>query len=483
MELRGTTNVGFAPKHFPYASFRLGEHVFASTGALAVPLEGLHASVGERIDGILGMSDLSTVDFILRDRELVLAPSQEACAHFGPDASAGGDALSPTVVGVHDGKRIPFLVDSGSSFTFVDTGLWRASTNAVSLSAAQISGTGELCPHVGEPGELDLGAKLAIRPMVVPRDVNYLGADVLKSCDILFRARGRGIFFRPLRKDGAGEARWISYPGDYGIWWGNRLQSERLQWGARLTPFWPLYEPHVRVLFRKDVRLDADEPLEIRADGNAAVCWRDGNGGYTESAALLGRFTLPKDATSIELKVYNAARPPAVWVKGPHLVSDSSWNASWTMSADASDDVPCEVSSRFGDPRTPPGLARLPTRAKKPVRCAPPEGIPGMVLAADFGEETYGYVRFHDVKGSGAVKVIYAESAAELRAVDLANTEKGALDGWEMLELSGTREYRREIAHGFRYVGVVRVSGDVTIGAISMEPLRWMMSMSRLCPA
>ena len=50
----------------------------------------------------------------------------------------------------------------------------------------------------------------------------------------------------------AGEARWISYPGDYGIWWGNELQSQRLQWGSRLTPFWPMYEPHTRVLFRKD---------------------------------------------------------------------------------------------------------------------------------------------------------------------------------------------------------------------------------------
>ena len=83
-----------------------------------------------------------------------------------------------------------------------------------------------------------------------------------------------------------GEARWIWYPGDYGIWWGNRLQSERLQWGSRLTPFWPMYEPHSRVLFRRDVKLADDEPLEIRCDGNAAVCWWDGTGNYTENTAL-----------------------------------------------------------------------------------------------------------------------------------------------------------------------------------------------------
>ena len=206
VELRGTTNVEFVPKYFPYASFRLGEHAFASTGALAVPLGGLHASVGERVDGILGMSDLSSGDFILRDRELVFAPSDDMCARFGPDVGRRGDAYSPLVVGAHAGKKILFLVDSGSSFTFVDESLWRASTNAVSLSATEISGRSELLPRVGEEGELDLGVKLAIRPMVARRDVNYLGADILKSCDVLFRARGRGIFFRPLPKTGAGEA-------------------------------------------------------------------------------------------------------------------------------------------------------------------------------------------------------------------------------------------------------------------------------------
>lgn len=32
----------------------------------------------------------------------------------------------------------------------------------------------------------------------------------------------------------ADDARWIWHPGDYGIWWGNELQSERLQWGPHL---------------------------------------------------------------------------------------------------------------------------------------------------------------------------------------------------------------------------------------------------------
>jgi len=265
----------------------------------------------------------------------------------------------------------------------------------------------------------------------------------------------------------SGEARWIWYPGDYGIWWGNRLQSERLQRGARLPPFWPLYEPHARVLFRKDVKLDADEELEIRCDGNAAVCWTDGSG-FHEGAAILGRFTLPKDATSIEIKIHNGERPPSVWVKGAHVVSGPGWRACWT--GERSDEVDVDSSARFADPSTPPGLAKLPTKAKAPLWCSHAERADkGYFVSADFGEETYGYLRLVGVKGRGVVKVIYAESDAERLAVDLADTTPGALDGWEMLELSETEEYRRSIAHGFRYVSVARVSGDVTIEGVAMD--------------
>ena len=269
----------------------------------------------------------------------------------------------------------------------------------------------------------------------------------------------------------AGEARWISYPGDYGIWWGNELQSQRLQWGSRLTPFWPMYEPHTRVLFRKDnLDIREDEELEVRCDGHAAVCYWTDRYGYVESSAIDGKFVLPKGARGIEIKIQNTARPPSVWVKGKTLVSDGTWNAGWTTTWDKTEDVPVDSSARFTDPTTPPGLAKLPVKEKLPVATIPLEGpADGFTLAADFGEETYGYLKLRDVKGAGKVKVIYAESEAELKAFDLANTKAGALDGWEMLDLSGTAEFRREIAHGFRYVSLRRVSGDVTVGSMAMD--------------
>ena len=261
------------------------------------------------------------------------------------------------------------------------------------------------------------------------------------------------------------EARWIWYPGDYGIWWGNEIQSQRLQWGGRLTPFWPLYEPHSRVLFRRAVHLTADEPLEIGADGHATVCWHSPSG-YHEGSAILGKFTLPKDATSIEIKIQNNDRPPSVWVKGPHLVSDSEWKVGWTTTWDTDDDLPADSSARFTDPLTPPGLTRLPVERKNPVWSRETHGNG---LLADFGEETYGYLRFKDIRGKGAVRVIYAESESEALAVDLANTKPGALDGWEMLMLEEGAEMRRDIAHGFRFVHVIPVDGDVSVGALAMD--------------
>ena len=265
----------------------------------------------------------------------------------------------------------------------------------------------------------------------------------------------------------ADEARWIWYPGDYGIWWGNELQSQRLRWGARLTPQWPLYPPETRVLFRRDgLDLREDEPLEVRADGHLSFWWSDGEGRNHETSVIGGKFLLPKAARRIEVRVQNSSRPPSLWVKGPTIVSDARWTAGWTTPWDLTENLPVDSSARFVDPALPPGLKRLPTREK------PPKWVrrhKGSHLIADFGEETFGYLRLLDVKGAGAVRIIYAESEDEMYAEDLLTTEFGALDSWEQVDLAATPEFRREIAHGFRYVHVIPVSGDVSVGSMTMD--------------
>lgn len=263
------------------------------------------------------------------------------------------------------------------------------------------------------------------------------------------------------------EAQWMWYPGDYALWWGNELVSQRLRWGARLTPQWPLYSPETRVLFRRDeLDLAADETLEVRADGHLSVWWTDKNGRDYETSVIGGKFLLPKNARRIEFRVQNTTRPPALWVKGATFVSDAQWTSGWTTPWDMSNNLPVDTSARFTDPATPPGLKRLPTKEKPPKWV---KTYKGNHLIADFGEETFGYLRLLDVKGSGAVRIIYAESEPEMYAEDLMTIYYGALDGWEQIDLKATADYRREIAHGFRYVHVIPVSGDVSIGSLTMD--------------
>ncbi len=267
----------------------------------------------------------------------------------------------------------------------------------------------------------------------------------------------------------APRARWIWYPGDYGIWWGNELQRRRLHGGTRYPPFWAQFEPYTRVVFRKNgLNLAADEELEIRCDGFAAVSYVDAKGVSHESAIELGKFTLPKGARRLELRVQNTQRPPAVWVSGATVRSDDTWIATW-MASDSDEKtsyLPVDSSARFTDARTPPGLKKLPVRALAP-RWTKIEK--GNHLLADFGEETYGYLRLKDVRGSGAVKIIYAESEAELQAVDLARVCRKELDGWETVAVPGGSEFRLPIPYGLRYARVIPVSGDVTVGDVSLD--------------
>lgn len=262
-------------------------------------------------------------------------------------------------------------------------------------------------------------------------------------------------------------ASWIWYPGDYGIWWGNELQSRRLRWGSRVPAGWPLYEPHTRVVFTKDdLSLEKDEHLKIYCDGHATISYIDANGVGAPTSQILNRFTLPKGSREISISVQNSARPPSIWVEGKTIRSDSSWRVSWIDSRDPNA-LPAETSKRFTCSSVPPGLAKLAVVEKKPKWM---KSYKSNHVIADFGEETYGYLRLKDVRGNGAVKIIYAESEAEMYAEEQAVTVlPNALDGWEMIELNETKEYRREIPYGFRYVHIIPVFGNVTVGSVTMD--------------
>lgn len=118
----------------------------------------------------------------------------------------------------------------------------------------------------------------------------------------------------------------------------------------------------------------------------------------------------------------------------------------------------------------PPADFRLPTVPREAV-LQRPNGRNGVL--ADFGRETFGFVVFRGVTGSGRVKVIYGESEPEALCDGLDDERIGlkptSADVWEYLDLVAGERFVNPKSRGFRYVNVVPVAGDVRVTSLSLE--------------
>lgn len=179
----GNTNVKTAPKSFHLGELKIGEAVFADFEVMSVPLGSLSASVGCRVDGILGMNVINACPALVSvsGAKVVFNPLST------PKAVASTTALMPTVPRLAvklGGKEEMILVDTGSSFTFLKNGLWPLTTNSVAMSATGVNGTEAIRPLRGVKGTIDLGGSVEIEPMVMQRTGNILGADTLERYDL-----------------------------------------------------------------------------------------------------------------------------------------------------------------------------------------------------------------------------------------------------------------------------------------------------------
>lgn len=155
-------------------------------------------------------------------------------------------------------------------------------------------------------------------------------------------------------------AAWIAYPGDYGIWWGNEVQANRLQHGGNELVTWPQHEPHSRVIFSKELTLEKPETVRIYADGRFRVGCTAFKPDWAYSAPT-NAYVIPAGTSKLSVKVYNPARPPAILIEGASVFTGPGWTACW----DFAEEVPAETLEGFDDPRTPPGLAAFRARAAK----------------------------------------------------------------------------------------------------------------------
>lgn len=117
---------------------------------------------------------------------------------------------------------------------------------------------------------------------------------------------------------------WITYPGDFEIWLGNKFNNRRTERGAMFPPFWKQDSHYVTVEFSTTVNLEEAEEVEILCEGKFNLML-DGKLQF----GMPEHFTVPAGEHKLNLKVWNQSTPPALYIKGKTIVTDSSWLATY----------------------------------------------------------------------------------------------------------------------------------------------------------
>jgi alpha-L-rhamnosidase len=259
------------------------------------------------------------------------------------------------------------------------------------------------------------------------------------------------------------KATWIWYPGDYEIWLSNKMQNRRTERGSFFPPFWKLDSHYVLIDFHKDFTLSAPEDAELMVEGqyNLKI---DGKAfsGYPK------KITLPAGKHRISLKVYNQSSVPAVFVKSAHVVSDTSWKVTFedkewidasgkTSDISATQYVPAGAWN-FNEVTLLPSKFQLPTKAQKAITT----DKKAHSIFVDFGKETFGFVKLHNVKGKGKAIIFYGESKEEAMS-----TDGGELVDQLEINQPQSGDITFDGSRAFRYVNVV-FDDDVSMDEVSM---------------
>lgn len=261
----------------------------------------------------------------------------------------------------------------------------------------------------------------------------------------------------------AQKATWIWYPGDYEVWLSNKMQAKRAERGSFKPPFWKLDSHFAQVEFHKDFTLAAAEKAELNVEGQYNVKL-DGKflTGYPK------QIEIPAGKHRLSLKVFNQATVPAIFVKAPHLVSDTSWlvtyeDKEWIDASGKTSDISATKYYPAGawnldDPASTPSEFKLPTKEQPAVS----ENKKGHSIFVDFGRETFGFVQLIGLKGRGKVALYYGESKEEASSPETCET----LDRMEVNKPEKVN-MTMNTSRAFRYVNI-QFDDDVDIDHVSM---------------
>ena len=246
------------------------------------------------------------------------------------------------------------------------------------------------------------------------------------------------------------KATWIWYPGDFEIWLGNIFNNRRTERGAMFPPFWKQDSHYVTVEFSKAFSLERDETISIAAEGQYNLAL-DGKLQF----GMPTTFVVPKGEHKLNLKVWNQATPPALFIDGDTIHSDSSWLATYEDKlwidengvAHGSGIYVPAASWHFDSIDTPPASYHLEREERRPVSATMPDGSPSGVLY-DFARETFGYLKIKNLQGT--VRIYYGESREEALDKDHCET----LDVF-----TACRDFVATHSKAFRYVYIEKEDG------------------------
>ena len=164
---------------------------------------------------------------------------------------------------------------------------------------------------------------------------------------------------------------WITYPGDFEIWLGNAFNNRRTERGAMFPPFWKQDTHYVTVEFSTVVRLTHPETIRIAAEGRYNFML-DGKLQYGEPST----FLIPDGEHRINIKIWNQTTPPALFITGDTIHTDSTWLATYEDKIWIDENgvahgsgiyVPAAVHPAFQTIEQRPSLFRLSTSPMRPV--------------------------------------------------------------------------------------------------------------------
>ena len=269
---------------------------------------------------------------------------------------------------------------------------------------------------------------------------------------------------------------WIWYPGDYEIWLGNQMNGRRTERGAFFPPFWKMDSHYVTVEFSKMVNLAENEEIFIAAEGKYNLKL-DGKLQF----GMPEKFVIPAGKHHLNIKIWNQATPPALFVQGKTINTDSSWKVTyedkeWIDESGKASDTSATVYMdaahwNFNDPAQRPSEFKL---MRENIQAVSVTEMEDGVLY-DFGKETFGYIVLKGLTGTGEIELYYGESSEEATDKEYCETlDKLKVSPSCVTDLSVNETIQTEGCYtlgnskAFRYVYAVK-NGDVNWSEVSMQ--------------